>query len=196
MTASRFLGLLRRPGLLLVGGALAVCSSQWAEPSITATRPAKTIQAIMTSEVDPSADFVWDAVETILSRKGEELRQPRTSAQWEDVRRHAQKLIEGSEHLAVPHRRVSVKPFAAEAQGALDSGQIQQRIDANWPTFLAFAQSLEQTAKQQLRAVDARDVAALVAVGGQLDEVCEGCHLSFWYPNQVIPPLPPAAGAR
>ncbi len=144
----------------------------------------------MQSEVDPAADFVWDSVETVVSRQGEQLRQPHTSRQWAAVRLNAQKLIAGGEHLAIPHRRVSLKPFAAEAQGALDSAEIQQRIDANWPTFLAFAQALERTARQQLSAIEARDVPALVAVGGQLDAVCEGCHLSFWYPNQFIPPLP------
>jgi cytochrome c556 len=112
------------------------------------------------------------------------------------VRLHAQELIQGSERLAVPHRRVSETPFAAEAQGALDSAGIQQRIDQNWPTFLAFAKALEQTARRQRAAIDARDVPALVAVGGELDAVCEGCHLSFWYPNQIIPALPPVVTAR
>jgi hypothetical protein len=29
-----------------------------------------------------------------------------------------------------------------------------------------------------------------VKAGGVIDEICEGCHLTFWYPNQVIPSLP------
>jgi hypothetical protein len=41
-----------------------------------------------------------------------------------------------------------------------------------------------------LAAIDAKDPAALVKAGGTLDEICESCHLTFWYPNQVIPPLP------
>jgi hypothetical protein len=194
MSTPRFPGSLRPLCLLLLGGTLALFSSQWAEPSITLPPPTRTIQAIMQSEVDPAADFVWDSVETIVSREGEQVRQPNTSAEWEDVRRQAQKLIQGSRHLARPHPRVSLSPFAAEAQGALDSAGIQRRIDANWPTFLAFAQALERTARQQLRAIEKRDVPALVTVGGRLDAVCEGCHLSFWYPNQVIPPLPPTVG--
>jgi cytochrome c556 len=198
MTLSSLTTPLRRLGIatLIVSGALAGRSSQSAEPSIGSTRPTATLQTIMKSEIDASADFVWDSVETIVTRRGERVRQPHTAAEWAAVRRRAATLIEGSEQLAAPHRRVSKRPFAAEAQGALDSAQIQERIDSNWPTFLAFAQALERTAKEQLRAIDDRDVAALVAVGGQLDAVCEACHLGFWYPNQVIPPLPPQVSAR
>jgi hypothetical protein len=188
MSASNLLGLLVAPLAALL------CSDTTvAAPSVSS---ASTIQSIMRTEVDSSADFVWDSVETVVTRKGEQVRQPRTPEQWAAVRRRAVLLVAGSRHLQVAARRVSLKPFAAEAQGALDSAQIQQRIDENWPTFLALAQTLERTASAQLQAVDAREVATLVAVGGRLDAVCEACHLSFWYPNQVIPQLPPERTSR
>ena len=28
---------------------------------------------------------------------------------------------------------------------------------------------------------------AMLELGGTLDEVCEGCHTTFWYPNQIRP---------
>ena len=31
---------------------------------------------------------------------------------------------------------------------------------------------------------------SLLETGETMDEVCEGCHLTFWYPDQVIPPPP------
>jgi hypothetical protein len=33
-------------------------------------------------------------------------------------------------------------------------------------------------------AADARNVQALFDAGNTLDQVCEGCHLKFWYPPQ------------
>jgi hypothetical protein len=30
----------------------------------------------------------------------------------------------------------------------------------------------------------------MMNAGAAMDGVCESCHLTFWYPNQVIPPLP------
>jgi len=29
----------------------------------------------------------------------------------------------------------------------------------------------------------------IMAVGEQIEHACESCHLKYWYPNQVIPPL-------
>jgi hypothetical protein len=144
----------------------------------------------MQSEVDPSADHIWDAVETVVSRSGTEEHHPRTDAQWADVRRSAITLIEATNLLQIPGRRVGTRAFPAEATGALDSTQITQRLEANRAAFNAFAQSLRAAALQQLAAIDARDPVALQRAGGEVDEVCEGCHLTFWYPNQVIPPLP------
>jgi hypothetical protein len=33
-------------------------------------------------------------------------------------------------------------------------------------------------------AVDQRDVQKFSDLGGSLDEVCEACHKTFWYPDQ------------
>jgi hypothetical protein len=35
-----------------------------------------------------------------------------------------------------------------------------------------------------LRAIDAKDPKAMVEVGGAMDEICEACHVVFWYPGQ------------
>lgn len=182
--------------LLALGG----CTVQRAPPAaarpaarataLASLQPVASIQELMQSEIDPSADHIWDAVESVISKSGTEERQPRTDEQWADVRRSAITLIEATNLLQMNGRRVSSKPFAAEATGALDSTQIAQRLESNRTVFNAFAQSLRAAVLQQLAAIDARDPAALVHAGGNVDEVCEGCHLTFWYPNQVIPPLP------
>ena len=49
--------------------------------------------------------------------------------------------------------------------------------------------ALLQTARSVLAAIDAEDPQALVTAGGNLNEVCESCHMTFWYPNRVISPL-------
>jgi hypothetical protein len=151
--------------------------------------PYASLQEVMDGIVDPSADGMWDAVETTVDKDGEHDKQPRSDEEWAAVRRKTITLIEAANLLVIPGRHVAVKPFRAEAEGALDSDQIQQRLDANRPTFNAFAQALRANARQALVAIDTRDTATLVKVGGALDEVCESCHMKFWYPNQVIPPV-------
>jgi hypothetical protein len=42
-------------------------------------------------------------------------RQPRTEEQWSAVRQHAVVLLESTNLLMIPRRRVAAKPFACEA---------------------------------------------------------------------------------
>ena len=99
-------------------------------------------------------------------------------------------MIEAGNLLLIDGRKVSTAPFPAEAQGALDSAQIAERIAGNRAAFNQFAVALRGGAQTMLQAIDAKDPSALVEAGGTLDQICESCHLTFWYPNQVIPPLP------
>src|SRR6185312_10207803 len=60
----------------------------------------------------------------------------------------------------------------------------------NRVAFNQYAIALRQTAQTMLTAIDAHDPKALVKAGGVLDEVCESCHTTFWYPVQTIPSFP------
>jgi len=168
---------------------LAACSSPIHAVS-PSWKPVVSLQELMQGVVDPSADGVWDAVETDITAAGETVRQPRTPAEWLDVRRSAITLVESANLLVIEGRRVGASDFPAEAEGALDSTHIQELITTKRPTFNAFAVALREAALASLSAIDARDPSRLVRAGGAVDQVCEGCHLTFWYPNQVIPVLP------
>jgi hypothetical protein len=177
----------------LVASAFCGCSlgqSGSESPSALALRPVASLQELMQTEVDPSADGIWDAVESDVTKAGIEERHPHTSDEWAAVRKANLTLVEATNLLQIPHRLVGIKPFAAEAQGALDSDQIAERIGSNRAAFDGFAQALRDAGLKALAAVDAKDPVALVKAGGTIDEICEGCHLTFWYPNQVIPSLP------
>jgi hypothetical protein len=185
-----------RLGLAAVALALAACSRQGvqtpSEQPANVLEPVASIQELMQAEVDASADSIWDAVETTATRAGVETKQPRTAEEWQEVRRNAIVLIEAANLLMVDKRKLSSKPFPAEAEGALDSAQIEQRIAANRGAFNQYAVALRQSAQSLLTAIDAQDAKALLDAGGTLDEVCESCHMTFWYPNQKIPPFPSA----
>jgi hypothetical protein len=161
-----------------------------AAQSASSIRPVASIQELMQAEVDTSADGVWNAVATISTEKGVEEHRPQTAEEWEAVRLSAITLIEATNLLMMDGRRVGAKEFAAEADGALDSKQIQVLIDAQRPQFNAFAAALRDAGIVALGKIDAKDPQGLVKAGGAMEAVCEACHLTFWYPNQVIPPFP------
>jgi hypothetical protein len=183
-----------RSVLLTTTLTLGACSSKspqtLAERAPNLLQPVATIQELMQVEVDASADSIWDAVETTATGAGEQTKQPRTAREWQEVRRNALVLIEAANLLTIAERKLSSTPFPPEAMGALNSAQIEQRIAANRGAFNQYAISLRQSAQSLLAAIDAEDPKALVTAGGGLDQVCESCHLTFWYPNQVIPPFP------
>jgi len=151
--------------------------------------PFKTVASIkelMDSTVDPAADGLWDSVAIISSEKGVEKREPRTDEQWQAVRRHAVTLIE-SMNLVMMNGRRAAPPGTRPKLGELSPDQIEAKIVANRPEFDLFADGVRGKALVALDAIDRKDTKALFSVGGDIDQACEGCHVTFWYPNSPRP---------
>jgi len=149
----------------------------------------------MDAEIDPSADFIWASVGTVITKDGIDERQPRSAAEWKEVRRRAITLIEATNLLLLPHRRVAIPAFPSIAPGVLGSDEIQLKLNGNRAAFNALALTLRQAGLRVLQAIDRRDVPALSRAGEALDSACEACHIANWYPHQVIPSpshFPPA----
>ncbi|TWB43971.1 hypothetical protein [Nitrospirillum pindoramense] len=145
-----------------------------------------TIQELMDSTVDPAADGVWDSVAVISTQAGVEKREPRTPEEWQEVRRHALTLLEAM-NLVVMEGRHAAPPGAQPKLGELAPKQIDAMIQANRPAFAAFADDVRNRTLEALAAIDKRDVKALVVAGGNLDQACESCHVTFWYPGSAKP---------
>ena len=47
-----------------------------------------------------------------------------------------------------------------------------------------------------IEAIDAKDADKVLELGEQIEAVCESCHQRYWYPGQVIPPVPVDAPVR
>ena len=149
-----------------------------------------SIQDIMSSIIDPAADYLWDSVSVVGTAEGIVEHRPRTDADWEDVRRKAITLMEASNLLAMKGRRVVAAGRRLEDEGLegnLTSAQIQQLLDSDHASFVAFAHALNNAAAEALNAIEKRDVDAFLEAGGTLDAACEACHLKFWYPGNGIP---------
>lgn len=150
-------------------------------------KPTATFQEIMDSAVDPSADYIWESVATISDKTGVHERQPRTDKEWHEVRRRAMLLAEAANLIAVPGRKIANGNKTLEAGDPLDPAPIQKRYDANFAQLVGFADGMRQTALKLVEAADRKDVEAISDQGGVLDEVCEACHVVFWYPDDPTP---------
>lgn len=176
------------PVLLLVSAACAQPPAP-APKEASPYRTNATVRDVMQSVVAPSAQAVWDSVGTISNEKGTVNLEPRTDADWAAVRRHAIELQESTNLLVIPGRHIA--PAGAQVNKAEDAvpgselppAEIEKRVTANFPTFVAMAHALHDSATQLIAEIDKKDVAGLERVGGDLDAVCESCHVTFWYPN-------------
>lgn len=147
--------------------------------------PRASIRELMEAQTDPAADVLWDSVSVIISAAGEDDRQPRTPEQWQAVRRSAITLLESTNLLVIPGRRIA--PAGAMYPDEANPAVLQQRLDANPAPFVGFALALRNESLKALDAIDAKDAARLLEVGGGIDEACEACHLVYWYPPDLAP---------
>ena len=141
-----------------------------------------SIRDVMSSIVDPSADFVWNSVSTIVTAKGTEKKFPRTNEEWKNVHNRSVALVEATNLLLIPDRHVA---HPGEKADNPDYERSPEDIDAmmrkDRATFLNRIAGLRAAALKMLAAADARDVAAIDNAGEGLDKACEDCHMTYWY---------------
>jgi hypothetical protein len=182
----------------------AVAPAPVAAPAPASTLPAPpfeimaSIQELMDAVIDPSADSLWDSVSITTTAKGTVFRQPHSDEEWQEARRHAIALIEGTNLLVMDGRKLVAPGSPVLDQGTsgvLSAEEGQKLLDSQHATFVQFARALREAGTQMLTAIDKKDPSGMMNAGAAMDGVCESCHLTFWYPNQVIPPLPDDFGA-
>ena len=166
------------------GGAAATKPAAPVAESPSPYQPAATFQEIMDSVVDPSSDYIWNAVSSRIDAKGLHENKPRNAAQWHEFRRRAIALAEAANLIAVPGRRAARGDRTAESNEPLPVAEIQGRLDRQHDQLVGFAGALRDVSMKLVDAADKQDLAAVTELGGTLDGVCEACHLVFWYPPQ------------
>jgi cytochrome c556 len=174
--------------LALAGVSLLVVVAACSAPAPAAKkeppfRKTATIKDIMDSMVDPSADFLWESVATIVTKAGTEERRPRTDDDWKKVRRAAITLVEATNLLIMDGRAVAKPGEKSENPGIeLSPEAIRRVMDDDPDTLIKLAGSLHDAGMKALAAIDAKNADALSDAGEVIDNACETCHLKYWYP--------------
>jgi hypothetical protein len=171
--------------LALVGIACQTREPQKAAPDPSGDyRPTASIKDIMDSMVDPSADFIWESVATIVTPAGTEKRGPKTAEDWTNVRRRAVILVEATNVLLIPGRRVA-KPGenSANPNIELEPEQIEALLTKDRQAWVNYVHGLHDAAAEMLAAIDDKKASVLFEDGEKLDTACENCHQHYWYPS-------------
>jgi hypothetical protein len=109
---------------------------------------------------------------------------PKTPEEWLDLRRAAVRIVEGSNLLMMPGREAAPAGTKSEAPGVeLEPDQIAALIKKNRKSFKAFAKALQTLGLEVMRASESKDAGLMVEIGGRMENACENCHQTFWYPQ-------------
>ena len=179
---------------LMASSSLAIARQKTATPATLVSGPSNaskerqvysSIKDLMESIIDPSADALWGAVGTVMDKEGIHELLPKTQEEWLDLRRAAIRIIEGGNLLMMPGREAAPVGTKSEVPGVeLEPAQITALIKKKRKDFNAFAKALQLLGLEALRASDAKSAASLVDIGGRMENICESCHQTFWYPQE------------
>jgi cytochrome c556 len=181
-------------GLLFLAVLMSACSSSKptpAPPPASALwgelKPVVSVKELMHDMIDPLADNIFDAVGTEMSARGTIEREPRTDEDWEKIRIGAVSIAEGASLLKIPRpfappgdQNNSTGPDAPE----LSPAQIKAKLEADPAEWNARIEALRNVGLQVLDIVKRKDVKELWDASDNLDEACENCHKSYWYPGE------------
>jgi hypothetical protein len=177
--------LLSRKTIAALAAVLVVTSWALADDaiSVAALKPGASIGEIMEFVVMPAADVFWGSVGFVSDADGSHTLAPETDSDWAEIRAAAMALSDATVILQEPGRRAEVVMGESPLPGELSATEIDALIAGNRETWIGFARALDELATQAATIADSKDVKGLEDLGGPLDEVCESCHLIFWYPE-------------
>jgi hypothetical protein len=177
----------------LILGVLAACSSSRPVPPAHTTelwgelKPVVSVKELMKYMIDPMADNIFDAVEMVVTKDGVVTKEPKTDEDWEKIQIGAISLAEAAYLLKVPRAFAppgdlnnSTGPNAVE----LSPAQITAKVERDPVEWNARIETLRNASLAILDIVKKQDVSAMWEAGEILDQACENCHRSYWYPGE------------
>jgi hypothetical protein len=157
-------------------------------PLIGDMKPVVSVKELMEYMIDPASDYVFDSVKTIVQPNGKVVEiVPKTDDDWKKLQVGAVTMLEGIYLLKVqrpfaPAGDVnnSVGPDANE----LSPTEIAAKVQKDPVEWNARIEALRNVGLQVLEIVKRKNTQELCDASENLDEACEACHRSYWYPKE------------
>lgn len=155
--------------------------------ALAADAPKANLQQTMVTKVNPQGLALWEITNGAMDGRGDLSASKLTAADWAKLLVIGKGLEDGGRILATRSGVMAALPGAKlqdEAnQGAAKAADVQRYLDAKPAEFRSHALELQKTGASVIEAATKHDVKKLSVLAGSLDEVCENCHITFWYPK-------------
>jgi hypothetical protein len=180
----------------LTAGSVACSSAKSSSPPPQAPQPALwgdmkpvvSVKELMDHMIDPAADYIFDSVSTVIDPKGNVVEKaPKTEEDWEKLRIGAVTMAEGIYLLKIPRpftppgdENNSAGPGATE----LTPAQIAAKVKNDPVEWNARIEALRNVGLEVLEIARKKNTKELWDASENLDQACEACHRSYWYPKE------------
>jgi hypothetical protein len=168
----------------LLGSSLAADAPKGAPENAAAMA---NLQLIMLTKVNPQGTALWDVTNKATNDEGVVDAKKVTAEQWASLLEIGKSLEEGGRLLATG-KVIAAEPGAKLQdegnEGASTAKDVQRYLNAKPAVFRTHALELQKTGAGVIEAATKHDAKKLTKISGDLDTVCENCHVVFWYPQQ------------
>jgi hypothetical protein len=150
-------------------------------------KPVVSVKELMRDMIDPIADNVFDAVSIVVNEHGRVEKMPTTPEDWDRIRVGGVALAEGASLLKI--RRPFTPPGDLNNSTGPDAVElspdaITAKVDKDPVEWNARIEALRNVGLEVMDIVRRKDVLELWDASENLEEACEACHRSYWYPGE------------
>jgi len=170
---------------------LSACQNKPEDAAGQAGKPAGTLQKAMKTVIAPQAQILWDISNKGMNDEGGPDGSRLKEEDWAKIAAAGAMLEAKANELAETKAIVVAHPGEKlqdeENPGASNASQVQGFIDKDSQGFSDMARALAQSGADFADAGKQKDAVKLSNASNALDQVCESCHLRYWYPQQAAP---------
>lgn len=171
--------------LFLIGIGFACVTATAGNPPEPA---APNLHQLMKNVVAVQTQVVWDIGNQAQDDKGNPDASKVKPGDWGRLLQASAQVKQAAQSLATAKRVQAAgrgEKLQSEGEpGAFGAKEVQAVIDAKPEVFRAFARALVASMDSVTAAARAKDATKLFDASGAIDQICEDCHVQFWYPNQ------------
>jgi hypothetical protein len=181
-------------GMIVLGVFVSACASPKPAPAPPPPqqlwgdlKPVVSVKEFMRDVIDPMSDNIFDSVKEERTKRGTIVTEPKTDEDWNKIRSGAVGLAEAIALLKVP------RPFAPPGDLNNSTGpnavelapaQITAKVERDRVEWNARIEALRNVGLEVMDIVKRKDTQEMWDAAENLDNACEACHQSYWYPGE------------